>query len=35
MHFDSDGNVDAGFSLGSCSGGGGLSPEIKDKIGCE
>jgi hypothetical protein len=34
MSFDSDGNVDAGFALGSCGGGNPLSQEIKDKFGC-
>lgn len=34
MLFDSDGNVDASFGLGSCSGGEALSQEIKDKFNC-
>ncbi|MEO1050818.1 MAG: hypothetical protein AAFX87_09330 [Bacteroidota bacterium] len=34
MHFDAGGDIDAGFSLGSCSGNNPLSQEIKDKFNC-
>jgi hypothetical protein len=34
MHFDSNNNIDAGFALGSCSGGEPLTQEIKDKFNC-
>ncbi len=34
FHFDSSGNIDAGFALGSCSGGNPLSKDIKDKFNC-